>query len=31
VLYFICAAPASEYDDYDATFQKIISSVRLNH
>jgi hypothetical protein len=30
MLYFICAAPASEYPDYEATFQKIISSVRLS-
>jgi beta-barrel assembly-enhancing protease len=30
ILYFICAAPASEYDEYDAVFQKIISSVRLS-
>ena len=30
ILYFVCAAPASEYDDYEATFQKFISSVRLS-
>jgi len=30
MLYFVCAAPASEYIDYEATFQQIISSVRLS-
>jgi hypothetical protein len=30
ILYFVCAAPASEYDGYDAIFQKFISSVRLS-
>jgi Zn-dependent protease with chaperone function len=30
ILYFVCAAPANEYDDYDAIFQKFISSVRLS-
>jgi beta-barrel assembly-enhancing protease len=30
ILYFVCAAPAGEYEDYDAVFQKIISSVRLS-
>jgi hypothetical protein len=30
ILYFVCAAPASEYDNYDAIFQKFISSVRLS-
>lgn len=30
ILYFVCAAPASEYADYEATFQKFISSVRLS-
>jgi len=30
ILYFVCAAPASEYEDYDAIFQKFISSVRLS-
>jgi hypothetical protein len=30
ILYFVCAAPASEYDNYDAIFQKMISSVRLS-
>ena len=30
ILYFVCAAPASEYEDYDPVFQKFISSVRLS-
>jgi hypothetical protein len=30
ILYFVCAAPSSEYEDYEATFQKFISSVRLS-
>ena len=30
ILYFVCAAPASEYDDYDPVFQKFIASVRLS-
>jgi hypothetical protein len=30
MLYFICAAPVGEYADYEATFQTIISSVRLS-
>ena len=30
ILYFVCAAPASEYLEYEATFQKFISSVRLS-
>nr|HEV7953752.1 M48 family metallopeptidase [Candidatus Acidoferrales bacterium] len=30
ILYFVCAAPASEYDSYDPVFQKFISSVRLS-
>jgi len=30
ILYFVCAAPASEYADYEATFQKFIWSVRLS-
>jgi Zn-dependent protease with chaperone function len=30
ILYFVCAAPVSEYDNYDAIFQKFISSVRLS-
>jgi len=30
VLYFLAAAPADAYADYDAAFQKIISTVGLN-
>jgi Zn-dependent protease with chaperone function len=30
ILYFVCAAPSNEYEDYEATFQKFISSVRLS-
>ena len=30
MLYFVCAAPVNEYAEYEATFQKIISSVRLS-
>jgi hypothetical protein len=30
ILYFVCAAPSSEYADYEPTFQKFISSVRLS-
>jgi hypothetical protein len=30
MLYFICAAPQSEYEDYAETFEKIISSIQLN-
>jgi Zn-dependent protease with chaperone function len=30
ILYFVCAAPASEYADYEPAFEKFISSVRLS-
>jgi Zn-dependent protease with chaperone function len=30
LLYFICVAPANNYEDYDPSFQKIIASVHLN-
>jgi hypothetical protein len=30
ILYFVCAAPASEYGDYEPAFEKFISSVRLS-
>jgi beta-barrel assembly-enhancing protease len=30
ILYFVCAAPANEYAEYETTFQKFISSVRLS-
>jgi hypothetical protein len=30
ILYFVCAAPAGEFADYEPEFQKFISSVRLS-
>lgn len=29
LLYFICVAPAAEFDDYNPTFQQFIASIRL--
>jgi beta-barrel assembly-enhancing protease len=29
LLYFICIAPSSDFDDYNPTFQELIASVRL--
>lgn len=29
LLYFICVAPANNYEDYDPAFQKVIGSIRL--
>ncbi len=29
LLYFICIAPAQEYDDYDSAFQQLIASIRF--
>lgn len=31
LLYFICVAPAQEYDDYDSAFQQLVASVRFTH
>jgi beta-barrel assembly-enhancing protease len=29
LLYFVCTAPAVEYDDYDSAFQQLIASIRF--
>lgn len=31
LLYFVCTAPAREYDDYDSAFQELIASIRFPH
>jgi hypothetical protein len=30
LLYFLCIAPSSDFDDYNPTFQELMASVRLN-
>jgi hypothetical protein len=30
LLYFLCIAPSSDFDDYNPTFQELMASVRLS-